>query len=333
MVIDPRIKTQYSAEEISYNFILRILDQTLLSYTRKNNFAYSSRVKGVSSLAEKIETGRFKNWDEIDDKIASTIIIPNQIYSEDVVQYLENTFTKVQIRKATSTFKDPSVFRFGNTIFTGTLKPINPHESSLNYKIKFEVQVKTAFEHAWSVATHDLTYKSSEIDWKLLRLASTIKSSVEQLDMIILGAKENSKNIPEHKWPEINVKQELLDFYKDLFVRKIIPEELYPKDFNRIIETLYHMIKFKIDLWKPRKWKADLDKITDALEKGMAELGNPSFPISISLLQASLGILLSEKVITKNEIKYSHFLIADIFVKLFPGISKNEIKLFEINSA
>ena len=70
MIVDPRIRTAYNNELNSYKYLLNIIDQTLLSYSKKKNFAYSSRIKSIESISEKIDTGRFKTWDEIDDKIA-----------------------------------------------------------------------------------------------------------------------------------------------------------------------------------------------------------------------------------------------------------------------
>ncbi len=332
MIVDPRIRTAYNNELNSYKYLLNIIDQTLLSYSKKKNFAYSSRIKTIESISEKIDTGRFKTWDEIDDKIACTIIIPNQRYVDEVINYLSKVFIKENIRIPKETFKDPSVFRFGNVIFVGKLMPINDVSFPI-YNIPFEVQIKTAFEHAWSVATHDLTYKSSDIEWSLLRLAATLKSNVEQLDMIILGAKENSKNIPEHQWPEITVKIELLKFYQNLFTKGIIPDELLPKDFNRIIDSIYNLIKSKLDIWKPRKWKKDLKDILDKIEEGMKKLGNPSFPLSITIYQATLGVLLSEKIIDSIEISQKTILLSEIFSSIFPDIKQKEIKQFKINSA
>lgn len=330
MIIDPKINTKYRLEFTYYEFVLKILDQTLLSYTRKNNFAYSSRIKSIESICEKIETGRFSTWKDIDDKIACSIIIPNLSYSNEVIKYLENVFEVVKIRKATDTLKDPSTFRFGAVIIIGKLKAIGKDEKLPIYSQFFEIQVKSAFEHAWSVTTHDLTYKSSQIDWKLLRLAATLKSNVEQLDMIVLTAKEASKNIPEHKWPEITIKKDILHFFNNLFDRQLIPEELKPKDFNRVINNIYNIIKSKLDIWKPRKWKRDLKRILDVLEKEITILSSPSFPISLSLYQITLGILLTQEIVVVDDLKKNVLFLPDFFMKLFPNVQIKQINEFKL---
>ena len=77
------------------------------------------------------------------------------------------------------------------------------------YQIQFEIQVKSAFEHAWSVSTHDLVYKNSEINWRKLRLAAQIKATVEQLDMLILAFEQTSEFIEDNSYPVIKIKQHL----------------------------------------------------------------------------------------------------------------------------
>lgn len=69
MIIDSRLKNTYLSEFTQYEILLKKLDQTLLSYTKKKNFAYSSRIKSIESISEKIETGRYEKWDDIDEVV------------------------------------------------------------------------------------------------------------------------------------------------------------------------------------------------------------------------------------------------------------------------
>ena len=83
------------------------------------------------------------------------------------------------------------------------------------YNITFEIQVKSAFEHAWAVSTHDLVYKSPEIDWKRLRLAAQIKANVEQLDTLILAFEQTSAIIQENHSPDLNIDNNSIFLYND----------------------------------------------------------------------------------------------------------------------
>ena len=144
-------------------------------------------------------------------------------YENEVLQFLNNVFIKDEIKKKGSSFKGHEIFRFDSTRFIGRLKKIDKNANREIFSLKFEVQVRSAFEHAWSVTTHDLVYKTSTVDWQLLRLAAQLKSSVEQLDMIALSADEVSKNITKHKWPETDIKIEILKFLNNIFTNKLIP--------------------------------------------------------------------------------------------------------------
>jgi len=197
----------------------------------------------MSSVCEKIETGRYSSWREIEDFVACVIIIPNLSYEADVIKFLRDAFIEAGMRRKGSTFKCYDVFRFDSTRFIGKLRQTSPDEAPELSSIKFEVQIRSAFEHAWSVTTHDLAYKSSSVDWRVLRLAAQLKSSVEQLDMIALSAREVNRKITASRWPEIDIKVQLLSYLKDAFEKGRIPKELEPKDFSRVIDNIYRLVK------------------------------------------------------------------------------------------
>jgi ppGpp synthetase/RelA/SpoT-type nucleotidyltranferase len=87
------------------------------------------------------------------------------------------------------------VFRFDCTRFIGRLRSPDENTRSPIYDIPFEVQIKSAFEHAWSATTHLLTYKSSEVNWSKLRLTAQLKAAVEQLDTLVLSFEDATKYI------------------------------------------------------------------------------------------------------------------------------------------
>lgn len=332
MIIDAKLKAKYDYHYPHFEYIQNYLDQTLLKYTRKNLFAYISRIKEIDSIYEKIETGRYKDWYEIDDFIGCVIIIPNLSYEKKVLTFLSNTFQKEFIREKGKTFKSYEVFRFDSTRFIGTLKPENRTKETEIHKIKFEIQIRSAFEHAWVINTHDLAYKSETIDWKILRLVSQIKSSVEQLDMITLGAKENSKNITEFKWPDIDIKIEILNFIKDKFEKGLIPIEIKPKDFSRIIDNFYSILieKLKNDKWKQRKWKAELKKIFNVIDEELEEFNKTGFPKSLSLFQLLFGISAKKGIITKQEAEKYTFYKSDLFLTFFPELKGYKFNVFNL---
>lgn len=171
-------------------FVKRVSEtvkSTLVNFCESKGYAFTSRIKSVESLAEKIETGRFKKWSNLDDLFACTVIIPTLSHEEEVIQFCKNAFEINRTIKRGQNKKAPDVFRFDSTRIYAQIKrtqTLNVDNELSIYNIIFEIQIKSAFEHAWSVSTHDLVYKSSEIDWKKLRLAAQIKANVEQLDTL-----------------------------------------------------------------------------------------------------------------------------------------------------
>ena len=48
----------------------------IMKFCANKGYAFLSRSKGIGSLIEKIETGRYASWSAIDDLYACTIVIP-----------------------------------------------------------------------------------------------------------------------------------------------------------------------------------------------------------------------------------------------------------------
>ncbi|TAE94117.1 MAG: hypothetical protein EAZ78_28555, partial [Oscillatoriales cyanobacterium] len=210
--------------------------ETLLNFCGNKGYALTYRVKTIESLAEKIETGRFEKWSKLDDLFGCTVIIPNLSQEQEVIEFCRDTFQVTNIVKRGQNKKSPDTFKFDSTRISARLKRVDDTniDNILSiFNVIFEIQIKSAFEHAWAVSTHDLVYKGSEIDWKKLRLAAQIKAIVEQLDTMILAFEQISPFIQESEYPEIKKKRQLAIATQELFQREKIPEELKPKDMTR----------------------------------------------------------------------------------------------------
>lgn len=330
MILDSRISTKYKLYLPYFEFVQNSLDQTLMNYAKKHLFAYTSRIKRLDSISEKIETGRYTSWVNIDDFVACTVIVPNLSYEEEVIEFLKSAFIKVDLRKKGSTFKNFDTFRFDSTRFIGKLKPPNRKVNQDIYDISFEIQIRSAFEHAWSVTTHDLAYKSKNIDWKVLRLASQLKASVEQLDMIALSAKDVNKNITSYNWPEIDIKIKILEFIRDSFEKGKIPKEISPKDHSRVVDNLFALIKNRLSTWQTRKLNKELKTIFECIDKELDNLNKRGFPMTLSLYQVFFGVLLKHKLIDIGDISKINFYKTDTFLTVFPELIDLNINEFKI---
>lgn len=307
-------------------FVKRVSEtvkSTLINFCEGQGYAFTSRIKSVESLAEKIETGRFKKWSDLDDLFACTVIIPTLFHEEEVIQFCKNTFEITQTVKRGQNRKAPDIFRFDSTRIYANLKKENAinidNELSI-YNIIFEIQIKSAFEHAWSVSTHDLVYKNSEIDWKRLRLAAQIKANVEQLDTLILAFEQTSLIIQENNYPDTKIKRKLASEINKLFKNGKIPDELQPKDMNRFCDNLYRLA---VDANKE-------NNIQPIIEKIKTEINSTSyknFPRSISLFQYLFVILIRNKMI-EIPIKNYHCHITEELTTLYPDIQIDNDSVF-----
>lgn len=256
-----------------------------------HGYAFIGRLKDTESLFEKIETGRFANWSSLDDLYGCSIVIPFLEAEATVIDWLKSEFDVIDLKLRGATQKDPTVFRFDATRVIARLKePLLAAESPL-VKIAFEVQIRTAFEHAWSVATHSLAYKGERVDWSRLRLAAQLKATVEQLDMLVLGFDAAAAAIHAQKWPDVAVRSKIEDLFRSRFDRGQLPAEVNPASWMRFCENVQRLILST----SPKRLTGNeaqsfvekrLRTIETALDKAGAD-----YPRSLSLLQFCIGVL------------------------------------------
>ena len=288
--------------------------ETLLNFCDRQGYAFTSRIKSIESVAEKIETGRFKKWSDLDDLFACTTIIPTLSHEEEVINFCKNTFKIIRTVKRGQNKKSPDTFRFDSTRVYARLKHNEDLDTNiLNiYQITFEIQIKSAFEHAWSVSTHDLVYKNSEIDWRKLRLASQIKATVEQLDMLILAFEQTSEFIQDNNYSEIRLKRHISTEVNKLFENDKIPNELLPKDMSRFCDNLYRL---HINIGQEKNIKSNIKHITQKIQSTK----KTNIPLSLSLFQYFVAILVSDEIIRNFPQNYYWHITTEV-TSLFPTL-------------
>jgi ppGpp synthetase/RelA/SpoT-type nucleotidyltranferase len=262
----------------------------LRSYCDERNYPFVGRKKNVASLSEKLETGQLHCWSEVDDLYACTVVIPTLTHECDVLDFLRRSFQEVTTKGRGSTIKSPDVFRFEATRFIGKRKP-RPGLSGDDraFQMRFEVQIRTAFEHAWSAATHSLVYKSGDIDWKRKRMAAQLKAAAEQLDTLVLAFDKSAELIIEHPFPNTNKQALVIEKMKPLETSGKIPLEQKPENWSRFSENFVNLV------WAEERTLGKLkhSKVDEALDIVVAELGRDDrkYPLSVSLLQFCIGAL------------------------------------------
>jgi len=269
---------------------------TLGVFADAHNFPVTGRIKSAESVSEKIEMGRLKGFSEIDDLVAFTLIIPTPAVEKEVIEFCKASFDVIKIRHKSSTRKDPEIFRFDSTrLIAKSRRPpylVGDVGPSI-YEYLFEIQIRTAFEHAWSVATHDLVYKGSSIDWKRIRLAAQLKATSESLDIAVTAFETLASGIIESPWDRIGDQITISKYVLSLLDKKLIPTTLRPMSISRFSENFYNLVRSA----RPESTVAvAITSIDEELSK------QKPLPVSVSLYQLFLGILCEAATInfTKN---------------------------------
>lgn len=316
MIIPLILKQKYMQYKPFVDEVANRVKPTLINYCERNNYAFTSRIKTLESVAEKIETGRFGSWTQIDDLFACTVIVPTLADEQKVIKYFRDVYEFVTMNKRGQAKKAPEVFRFDSTRIIFRLKRpdgLNEDDMLSIFSVCFELQVRSAFEHAWSVTTHALTYKSPTIDWKRLRLASQIKATVEQLDTLILSFDEATPYISENPWPEIGTKRLIIQSFKSLLDEGYIPSELAPKDLSRFCDNLYSLLKTNIE-------EKQLGNVLKILKRHLISEGADKVPRSISLLQFVTGLLIRLGLARPPQTKF-YLHVTPELLSLFPELN------------
>lgn len=270
----------------------RYVKSTLESYCHDRNYIFRGRSKTASSLAEKLEGGKYGKWSRIDDLYACTIVIPVAAHQPGVLRDLDRLFVRKRVRGRTDTRKAPDVFRFDGTRWYGTMKPEAAAERQHGAgDIIFEVQIATAFENAWSTVTHDIVYKADVVDWQQLRLAAQLKAAVEQVEVLIAAFETAAGAIESSPWSETSTKAEIVATFKTLYADGHIPELLVPGSWRRFADNVYSLVASYTP--EERKVPAAVTALLSAIEDKVRGSGNFKLPTSGSLFQLVTTVVAS----------------------------------------
>lgn len=272
MKIPRSIRNSYSFFKELYLPLKDSVDDFIISKIKKDSWHYCSRIKSEESYAQKLDLGLF-NLDSnnnfyIDDFLGATIVVENLSGISEACKLIEqaNESFKISYKRPKSTeitMKNSSDFCFDELrLYLEWKEPEYSKRQKLNHLI-FELQIKTFLQHAWSIATHDLTYKTNNLDWNKERIAFQIKGMLEHADLSILEA-ENLANssflAKKHNFTE--KKKTIIKFFESNF-----EGELLPNDLNRLAESIAKVLRLsnlKWNILKPILQK-ELDKNVDVL--------------------------------------------------------------------
>ena len=288
---DPEgIRQAYTRVQPVLADIQRYVHETLEPYCRSRNYIFYDRIKGIDSLSEKLESGRYGSWTALDDLYAGTIVVPVSSREDSVIRKLDTSFDRYRMRSRSDANKAPDVFRFDGIRWYGKLREdaAEQRQSGVG-DIVFEIQVITAFEYAWITVTHDLVYKADNADWQKQRLAAQLKAAVEQIEVIIAAFDSASIAVLESPWPDSDAKSEIIDRCKLLFADGLAPETLKPASWRRFADNFVSLVRsFERD---PAKLHSTVSEILDIIDDDLRGAKPISLPVSGSLFQYLISVV------------------------------------------
>jgi ppGpp synthetase/RelA/SpoT-type nucleotidyltranferase len=291
----------------------------LRGYADENGFAFVGRLKETNSVAEKIETGRYPSWSSLDDLYACCLVVPTLAHEPAAVEHLRQRFECIEVKSRGSLLKDPAVFRFDATRFIGRIpERMMPQASRDVLDVRFEVQVRTAFEHAWSSTTHALAYKGGRVDWRRLRLAAQLKAAVEQLDALISGYDVLVEEMAAQQWPEVEAKRNVETFFRERIESGRLSRDFEPSSWMRFCDNFLAIILAARAGYVDDKVDV-ADQALAVIELELVDTASAGAPRSLSLLQLCMGILAKHGSIKRPLRRYVP-LITQELTDLYPEV-------------
>jgi ppGpp synthetase/RelA/SpoT-type nucleotidyltranferase len=168
----------------------------LNSIATANDWLLVKRQKELASFALKAETGRVADLRLMEDRFGVTLVVQNLARTRDAERMILEEFDLVQRRppRDDRTHKRPSDFVFDDLrLYVSKKQKIGEADDPI-FAVPFEIQIKTFLQHAWSIATHDMVYKSDDVSWSKERISFQIKAMLEHAELAISEAEELAKS-------------------------------------------------------------------------------------------------------------------------------------------
>ncbi|PPG06305.1 MULTISPECIES: hypothetical protein [unclassified Rathayibacter] len=202
---------------------------------------YEGRVKRPESFALKVETGKFDPH-ELPDFFACTIVVPTMADLGSAEDKVERLLERVSRKPLTEreALSDAFSFPFDHTRLYCRVRIAPGLESGPINTVEFEVQIKTYLQHAWSIATHDLTYKSSTVSWGTQRVAAQVRATLEAAEVAIVEAVKLTETGNRTLAREDPLTTELSEIVKVL--GREFSEQQLPEDMRRLAQTLHTLL-------------------------------------------------------------------------------------------
>lgn len=190
----------YREQEATAQRLQYLAGRRLRGVCGDNKWLFDDRIKKEESAFAKLQLSSFKRISDVHDFYAAVVVVPTPAELSAAVATLKATFPTTKVVRRT--VGDPRTFSYDDIHVLVTLGKTAPAEPAAVKDRLFEVQVRTGLQFAWWRATHDTIYKGGEKSWRLSRIASQVRASLELLDMVLSDLRKAARLRAEQKASE-----------------------------------------------------------------------------------------------------------------------------------
>jgi ppGpp synthetase/RelA/SpoT-type nucleotidyltranferase len=195
------------------------------------NWLFDDRVKSEESALAKLQLGPVKSLGAMDDLYAATVVVPTPKEIPAALAAIKREFPDAVEKPRRK--RSAETFRYDDMHLLVSLGDLAAGQPEGLRNRQFEVQIHTGLQYAWWRATHDVIYKGSDRSWRLKRMASQIRASLELLDAALSnlrGAADLLDRVEEDDDAEFQRVVEWLERW---------PEDRRPEDQGRFSESVF----------------------------------------------------------------------------------------------
>ena len=151
---------------------------------------YEPRIKSLESIFIKSQQCNYDNpLTEMEDFFACTLVIPNLSMIMCVQDEVAKHFDVIQLPPRGS---GPYDFGYNDLHLHLSLRDGPPGIIVPLSGRKFELQIKTMLQSAWSKAGHDIIYKPDKISWGAERVSGQMRALLELADGVLAQIEETA---------------------------------------------------------------------------------------------------------------------------------------------
>ena len=269
MKVPASIRRLHDDQAATNDRLKKVVDERIIGL-KNRRWHYESRVKALPSFALKVESGRFRNPAALEDFFACTIVVSSSAEIGEAEELIRGRFEVKERRPKQPhlTHKSPDAFPFDDLRLYCTLSNNPALPPSDLGEIVFEAQVKTFLQHAWSIATHDLMYKSDDANWGTERIAYQIKAMLEHAEVSIQEAEILART------PALKKEDERTATIRNgiALLKSQWPKDELPTDVRRLATNIDAVT---------RELRVSIERLREILDEGKARNGG-SHPSNLS---------------------------------------------------